>query len=549
MNRQIGVFENAIRIFIVVLSVFALFITSTGCNREATESVNNSSYVSSAVSDTSTDIVSSDAATSLVNNAESIATSKSAAKSSAVSSPSVVTSATSSKSTAKPTAPSLTVYPVPEGLDEEVIGVMHSVKVNGKNSFVYRSEVTVGANYQSGYAEYTSFDFSGSVTVEVTANYAVSSIEILPSRDNIKFTRSNNVIKFTLTNQGQYFIKINGDTSNGNTAPNPLYIFANPPEENVPDKNDPNVVYFEPGVYYHQVYYLESNKIYYFAPGAFVYGRFYGHGIKNVTMRGRGTICGQELTSLGDDGRIVCIKDAENISVEGIQLMHPKVWTIAFYQSQKIRVDNIKTISHGMSSDGIDICGSSDAVVKNSFFRAHDDILAVKSSTMSDYTTKAGCFNIKFQNCVVWCDSSNPMTIGYETVGDVTNVLYENIDVLNQSKSPVWKLEAIMAIEPHYTGTVDGITYRDIRIDIKLSDDPESLFRFVIDDGSGTIKNIRVENVFVNYGGAMTGTIKGRTIMTGVNDITFVNVRNSAGDKLNKNNITTNLYVSDVTVD
>ena len=106
-----------------------------------------------------------------------------------------------------------------------------------------------------------------------------------------------------------------------------------------------------------------------------------------------------------------------------------------------------------------------------------------------------------------------------------------------------------MAIEPHYTGTVDGITYRDIRIDIKLSDDPESLFRFVIDDGSGTIKNIRVENVFVNYGGAMTGTIKGRTIMTGVNDITFVNVRNSAGDKLNKNNITTNLYVSDVTVD
>ena len=145
MNRQIGVFENAIRIFIVVLSVFALFITSTGCNREATESVNNSSYVSSAVSDTSTDIVSSDAATSLVNNAESIATSKSDAKSSAVSSPSVVTSATSSKSTAKPTAPSLTVYPVPEGLDEEVIGVMHSVKVNGKNSFVYRSEVTVGA--------------------------------------------------------------------------------------------------------------------------------------------------------------------------------------------------------------------------------------------------------------------------------------------------------------------------------------------------------------------------------------------------------------------
>ncbi len=548
MNQKSGTFQNISKLFTAFLLTIGLLITSTGCNKEAAESMDNSSDVSSAVSDTSTDIVSSDAVTSFADNSKSGIASKSTAKSSAAGKSSAPIAANSSKSAAKPTAPPLTVYPVAEGLDEEVIGVMHSVKVNGKNSFVYRSEVTAGANYQSGYAEYTAFDFSGSVTVEVTANYAVSSVEILPSRDNVKFTRTNNVIRFTLTNQGQYFVKINGNTSNGNTAPNPLYIFANPPEENVPDKNDPNVVYFEPGVYYHQTYYLESNTTYYFAPGAFVYGRFYGHDIKNVTMCGRGTICGQELTSLGDDGRTICIKNAENIRVEGIQVVHPKVWTVAFYQSKNIRVDNIKTISHGMSSDGIDICGSSDAIIKNSFFRGHDDMLAVKSSTMSDYTTKAGCSNIKFQNCVVWCDSSNPMTIGYETVGDVTDITFENIDVLNQSKSPVWKLEAIMAIEPHYTGTVDGVTFKDIRIDIQLSDDAESLFRFVIDDGTGTIRNIRVENVFVNYGGAMTGTIKGKSLVPSINNITFVNVRNSAGTKMQKEDITTNIFVENVTV-
>ena len=48
---------------------------------------------------------------------------------------------------------------------DNVKGSYHSVKVNGQDSFVYQSEVTVGAGYRSGFAEYTSFDFSGKVTV------------------------------------------------------------------------------------------------------------------------------------------------------------------------------------------------------------------------------------------------------------------------------------------------------------------------------------------------------------------------------------------------
>ena len=59
--------------------------------------------------------------------------------------------------------------------------------------------------------------------------------------------------------------------------------------------------------------------------------------------------------------------------------MHPKVWTIAMYQSNNIHIDNVHTISHGMSSDGCDITGCHDVLVENSFFRGHDDILAVKA--------------------------------------------------------------------------------------------------------------------------------------------------------------------------
>ena len=50
--------------------------------------------------------------------------------------------------------------------------------------------------------------------------------------------------------------------------------------------------------------------------------------------------------------------------------MHPKVWTIAMYQSNNIHIDNVHTISHGMSSDGCDITGCHDVLVENSFFGA-----------------------------------------------------------------------------------------------------------------------------------------------------------------------------------
>ena len=95
---------------------------------------------------------------------------------------------------------------------------------------------------------------------------------------------------------------------------------------------------------------------------------------------------------------------------------------------------------------------------------------------------------------------------------------------------------------------VDGVTYRDIRIDVALADDPESLFRFVIDDGSGTIRNVRVENVFVNYGGALTGKIQGSTKAKNIDGVTFVNVRNSRGERLSMSHITKNSLVSHLSI-
>jgi hypothetical protein len=446
------------------------------------------------------------------------------------------------------------LYARPEGLAENVVGIDHTVWVNGRTCPVYRTEATGGGvEYGQVFPEYVYFDFdkTGPVSIVVKTAYTPSNVEVQPSRAGITPIADGNMISFEIDRPGQYFVKTGGDHSNGNTADRNLYIFANPPEENVPSKDDPDVVWFEPGVYSHKEYRLESNKTYYIEGGAFVYGRFYGSRLENVTIRGRGTLCGEFLTDMYDPGRTVCIDTAsDNIRLEGINIMHPKVWSVAFYQSSNIHIDNIHVIAHGQSSDGCDITGCREVLVENSFFRGHDDILAVKArdfrGTMAE---PRDCENVTFRDCVIWSDSSNPMTIGYETNQNVRNILYESIDVLSMSMPPVWQLEAVMAIEPHahngvIGGDVDGVTYRDIRVDVAVPQN--SLFRFVVGDG-GAIKNITLEDVFVNYGGTLGGLVYG-SAARGVENVRLTNVRNSDGVLLAENKVTANGYVTGLAI-
>lgn len=443
------------------------------------------------------------------------------------------------------------LYDAPPGLMSQVKGTKHKVSVEGQDCFVFRTEATGGGQeYGQVFPEYVFFDYEteGRITIKVTANYNVSNVAVLPSRHNIVPEVKGNEITFDVVEPGQYYVRTGGDDTNGCTNDNNLYIFVNPKETDIPDRNDPNVKWFGPGVYQHKEYELESNKTYYLEAGAFLYGRFYGTAVENVRICGRGTICGEFLTDMGDPGRTLCIKGySKNIKVEGVNFMHAKVWQVAFYQCEDVHVDNIHCISHGQSSDGIDITGCRNVLVENSFFRGHDDILAVKARVWG-VGPKMNCTDVTFRNCVVWSDSSNPMTIGYETAQNVEDILYEKIDVLSMSLPPVWQMEAVMAIEPHQqegsVGYVKDVTYRDIRVDLKVP--CNSLFRLSVDD-KGSISNVTFDNIFVNYGGSLGGLLYGDSGYM-VDNITFNNVRNSEGATLSMDKIRKNSHVGTVTL-
>ena len=70
----------------------------------------------------------------------------------------------------------------------------------------------------------------------------------------------------------------------------------------------------------------------------------------------------------------------------------------------------------------------------------------------------------------------------------------------------------------------DGhFVYKDIRVDVKVPQN--SLFRFVVDEGTGTIRNVRIEDVYINYGGTLGGIIYGTT-QAEVSGVDFINVKN-----------------------
>ena len=119
-------------------------------------------------------------------------------------------------------------------------------------------------------ASMVTFDFTGTVEVAVTCNREkVNMARVRPLSYNIPFQIKDNTILFSLERPGNLSVEVNGDIFHN------LHLFANKPEENIPDKNDPNVIYYGPGI--HEIadgeLKVPSGKTVYLAGGSVLMGR------------------------------------------------------------------------------------------------------------------------------------------------------------------------------------------------------------------------------------------------------------------------------------
>lgn len=354
----------------------------------------------------------------------------------------------------------LTIYEGPKTMTSSETAL---ITANGQELFVY----DVMVNHQHIWSDdvlpsdtpMTYFDFSGEVTIDIQMpglSKAVESAVVLPTSCGIVPTVSEGHVQFTITEPGQYTVVYN---NNVNKA---THIFANPIETDLPDFNDPNVLYIGPGEWTMDAIALEDNQTLYLSGGAVLHSIISVANAENVRICGRGMIDGSDCIAwnqAGSTARVpIDLNHAKNVTVEGITLVNSNCWNLNSFASKNVTVDNVKIISGRQNGDGFTFQSCTDHVVTNCFVRSWDDSLVLKNYSGS---TKG----ITFRDIQVWTDLAQSMEIGYETDKgltldpEISDVLFENITVLYNFHKPV------ISIHNSDDAYIHDITYRNIMVE------------------------------------------------------------------------------------
>ena len=337
------------------------------------------------------------------------------------------------------------------------------ITANGHALFVYdvmvNHEHIWNANTQPTDTPVAYFDFEGTVEIDLIApglKDPVGSAAVLPTACGIVPTVEDGHVRFTISEPGQYTVIFN---NNVNKA---THIFANAPETDVPDPDDPNVYYIGPGEWTMDAIALSDGQTLYLSGGAVLHSIVSVNNAKNVRICGRGMIDGSDYPAWNQSGSYarvpIDLNHSKDVSVEGIMIVNSNCWNLNSYSSQHVTIDNVKIISGRQNGDGFTFQSCTDHLVTNCFARTWDDSLVLKNYSGS---TKG----ITFRNVQVWTDLAQSMEIGYETDKgmtldpEITDVLFEDITVLYNFHKPV------ISIHNSDDAFVHNVVYRNIVVE------------------------------------------------------------------------------------
>lgn len=350
--------------------------------------------------------------------------------------------------------------------------------------------VSTPVMYAANHLYFLNFEAGKRVRIAVTAptdDFWARGVEVQPWRLGIRPTRSGRTISFQLEGVAQISISRPGDfLSNAEM----LYLFANPPERNPPSPSAGGAAtaaglqYFGPGVHHGNID-AKSGDTIYLAPGAVVFGGLNLWQVEHVHVFGRGVIVYDGPQNPADDDgwmhkrnwHCIVMEAARDITVEGITcVVRSRTWQIQMKDSHDITFDNIKVIganAGNANADGMDWLGGGDTVVRNSFFRAADDIFAMQTS-WEGYGPKAFAVqghpvaNITVENTVLSTSISNIVRAGWpEKNFEGGRFTLRNSDVLHVGPGGCGIPFALMELwaDPNGRGESSGFHFENIRIE------------------------------------------------------------------------------------
>jgi len=354
----------------------------------------------------------------------------------------------------------LTLY---EGPKTMVTSSTASIQVNGEDLFVYDVMVnhehiwnanTIPSNTPMAY-----FDFEGEVTIDIEMpglSKPVENAVVMPASHGIVPQVSNGRVTFTIDKPGFYTVVYNDDVNKA------THIFANPLEKDIPDKDDPNVIFIEPGHWSLDAIMLKSDQTLYISGGAVINSVIIADNAVNVTIRGRGMIDGSDFPGHNQPGAYarvpIDIRNCKNIVAEGFIIANANCWNFNSYMTENAHISNVKIISARQNGDGFTFQSCKNHTVVDSFARTWDDSLVLKNYSGA---TK----DILFENIQIWTDLAQSMEIGYETNKGlhlnpvISDVLFKDITVLYNNHKPV------ISIHNSDDAHIYNITYQNIMVE------------------------------------------------------------------------------------
>ena len=143
-----------------------------------------------------------------------------------------------------------------------------------------------------------------------------------------------------------------------------------------------------------------------------------------LTIEGDGEIDGQcKLVKMSgkepERPSLIRIFSSKNVTVRGITLRNPRMWTQVYSECSQLLLDHVIVIAPPdcPNLDGMDICDSHDVVIRNCDVFSEDDCICLKSHG------KEGLQNILIENNRMLSYHANGIKLGTATVGPVSHLM------------------------------------------------------------------------------------------------------------------------------
>lgn len=402
------------------------------------------------------------------------------------------------------------------------------------------------AKYYTKTNHFTTFSASGAVTVKVTLPNRTTPITkafVRPLAKGITPVVSGNTVTFTMNGPANVFLDIPDEVKQ------PLFVFNNPVEQNVPLPTDPNVYYFGPGVYdigtsgsiYQR---LPAGSTVYLAGGAYVRGSFqrdnntyssttYGG---NLTVRGRGILSQIGYLRYPAATAVPLIYSKYgSVQAEGIIMTDMTGFAVESYYGKSTQysvVDNLKIFGWYAHADGPHV--GPYGIVKNCFLKTGDDNLFAFFN------------NQQVIDNTVWQQQSAVIQLSWNLVNDTNNMTIRGLDVIGSDMSvwhpgPGYFNTALIAMHNLEGARYTGLTIQDVRVETPL------LQVFAIQTmqnwdnkpqlaGRGFVDGVVFKNIDIAKMPNYPGIFNGNGVSTGaITNVTFDNV-SIGGTKLTAGN-------------